>query len=279
MLWPLWRRVLTRVRTDARAVLGPPWTALQRGDWRRWWLGPALALAVLVLAMVARTGPGQSFVQRWAIMRGDEAWWLTLEKVPLSLFAPAYQLPFRFAIMQVFIVFGGAQVLIGVWRTLGIGLAAHVLGTVSVRMWVWLGPPAGLPVEYLRAPDAGPSVATLGIVVYLVIRLRVMWLACVLLAFHIAEWVAVTGLAQREHLIGGMVGALAAAGPALLRRFRAPSTPDRRPDREPFPRGLPAHADVAGFDTTLTPPPTLGKSAVRAGRPFDHADHVLRSRG
>ena len=203
------RSVVARVRTDLRHLVGPAVAALQHGRWQRLWLGPATALLVLVLANVARTLPGQAFLQRWAVMRGSDAWWLTLQKVPLSVFAPAYLLPYRFAVMQVLVIFGAAQALIGVRRTLAVGLAAHVAGTFSVRMWVLLGPPAGLPVEYLNAPDAGPSVAALGLVIYIAVRHQVPWLAGLLLAFHVVEWLAVTGLAQREHLVGGLVGALA----------------------------------------------------------------------
>lgn len=218
---PMLRRVGARVASDCRALIAQPWDALRHGQWRRFWLGLVSATAVLVLAAVARTIPGHVFLQRWAIMRGQQAWWLTIQKIPLSLFAPAYLLPYSFAMLQVFIVFGGAQVLIGVRRTLAVGLAAHVLGSFSVRMWVWIGPPAGLTSSFLNLPDAGPSVAALAIVAYLVVRRRVMWLAVVLLAFHLTEWVTITGLAQREHLVGGLTGAALGGASIVLERAKS----------------------------------------------------------
>jgi hypothetical protein len=168
------RRLGRRVRLDVSALLREPWRAVRAGQLERFWLGPAAAAAVLVLSELARTASGQAFLRRWAIMHGDEPWWLTLQKVPLSLFAPAYLLPCGFAMLQVFVVFGGAQVLIGVRRTLGVAVAAHLLGSLSPRLWVWLAPPLGLPARYLHLPDAGPSVAALAVAVFLVVRLRIL---------------------------------------------------------------------------------------------------------
>lgn len=207
-----------RVRLDVIALLREPWRAVCAGQLERFWLGPAAAAAVLVLSELARTASGQVFLRRWAIMHGDEPWWLTLRKVPLSLFAPAYLLPCGFAMLQVFVVFGGAQVLIGVRRTLGVAVAGHLLGSLSPRLWVWLAPPMGLPARYLHLPDAGPSVAALAIVVFLVVRLRILWLAALLATFHLTEWFAITGLAQREHLVGVATGAAIALGSPLVGR-------------------------------------------------------------
>ena len=79
------RRVWYRVQQDAIALLRPPWRAVRTGQWHRFWLGPAAATAVLILSQVAGTRSGQAFLRNWAIMRGNESWWLTLRKVPLSL--------------------------------------------------------------------------------------------------------------------------------------------------------------------------------------------------
>jgi hypothetical protein len=226
--------------------LGQPWHALRAGQLSRFWLGPLAAAAVLIMAELARSGPGQVLLRRWAIMRGDQPWWLTVQKVPLSLFAPAYLLPCGFAVLQVFVVFGGAQVLIGVRRTVAVGLAAHLLGSLSPRLWVWVASPLGLPARFLHQPDAGPSVATLGIAVYLVIRLRIIWLATLLAAYHLAEWLVITGLAQREHLIGAATGAVIALGPALVGRFRRAGTGTGQGEHRP--RSLPP---VAGSRIAL----------------------------
>ena len=254
------RRLGRRVRRDGVELLGQPWDALRAGQLSRFWLGPAAAAAVLVMAELARSGRGQVLLRRWAIMRGDQPWWLTVQKVPLSLFAPAYLLPFGFAVLQVFVVFGGAQVLIGVRRTVVVGLAAHVLGSLSPRLWVWIASPLGLPARFLHQPDAGPSVATVGVAVYLVIRLRIIWLATLLAAYHLAEWLIITGLAQREHLVGAATGAVIALGPLLVGR-----------------RGAAGH--VRGDHGPGPVPPMVGSrpASVPAGR-LDRASRVPRQR-
>jgi hypothetical protein len=225
-----WRRAGARCRADAVALLLPPWQALRRGQLSRFWLGPAAAGMVLLLWEIAGTRTGQAFLQRWAVMRGDQPWWLTVQKVPLSLLAPAYLLPCGFAMLQVFVVFGAAQVLVGVRRTVAVALAAHVLGSFSLRLWVWIGSPVGLPTRYLHMPDAGPSVAALALAVFLVVRLRVLWLAALLVAYHLVEWFAITGLAQREHLIGAATGALLGAASLVPRTaWRSPRGAWRSP--------------------------------------------------
>ena len=216
----VWHRLGQRIRQDAVALLAPPWRAVRAGRLDRFWLGPAAAIAVLILSEVAGTRSGQAFLRQWAVMRGDESWWLTLRKVPLSLFAPAYLLPCGFAVLQVSVVFGGAQVLIGVRRTLGVAVPAHLLASLSPRLWVWLAPPMGLPARYLHLPDAGPSVAALAVAVFLVVRLRILWLAVLLVAFHLTEWFAITGLAQREHLVGLATGAAVALASMLVHRHQ-----------------------------------------------------------
>jgi hypothetical protein len=255
-----WQRLGRRLRSDAVELLWQPWHAVRTGQLSRFWLGPAAAAAVLILAELARTGAGQPLLQRWAIMRGDQPWWLTLQKVPLSLFAPAHLLPCGFAMLQVFVVFGGAQVLIGVRRTMGVAVAAHLLGSLSPRLWVWIAPPLGLPARYLHLPDAGPSVAALGIIVFLVIRMRVLWLAALLVTYHLAEWFIITGLAQREHLVGAATGALIALGAALIGR-RATS---RAAPPSGAGSGLRSAPDPHGVDTVAPHPvPRVGACASR----------------
>lgn len=240
--------MVRRLRADTGWLLGEPWRALSGVQVSRFWLGPAAAAVVLWLTEVAGTGWGHTFLARWAIMRGDEPWWLTLEKVPLSVLAPAYLLPCGFAMLQVFVVLGASQVHIGTPRTLAVGLAGHVTGSFSLRAWVWLGPPVGLPAKFLHLPDAGPSVAVIAIGVFLAVRLRVLWLATLLLAYHIGEWFVIAGIAQREHLVGALLGALVALS-CRYRPARRPSTLDT-PDPldtldEPRPRHEPGRTPEA----------------------------------
>jgi hypothetical protein len=212
-------RVLRGTGGDAAVLLGEPLRAVRDGEWRRYWFGIVSPVLVLALWLAFRAPEGHAFVWRWGIMRAGDPWFQTLVRLPLSLFAPAHLLPAWTAMLQVAVVFGAAQVLIGARRTLGVGLAGHILGTLSGRLWVWLGPPVGLASHWLHFADAGPSVAAMSLGAYLMVRYRLMWLAGALLAFHVSEWIAVDGLSQREHVVGVLVGS-AVAATGVWRRYR-----------------------------------------------------------
>jgi hypothetical protein len=187
----------------------PLWRALRWRRWRDWWLGPAGGLVVVALALAFRFPAGHRWVQMWGITHARDPWPLLLVRLPLSVFAPAQMLPFAFAVLQVTVVFGAAQILLG-WRTaLVVGLVGHSLATMSARGWIWLGPPVGLPHRYLDFPDAGPSVAVVALAAYLAMERRLVWLAAILVTYHVAEMVLIHGLSQREHLVGVLVGASA----------------------------------------------------------------------
>jgi hypothetical protein len=233
-------------------LFAEPLAAVRAGAWSRFWFGPVSAALVLALALAFRTPAGHRLVGDWAIMRADDPLLDTLRRVPLSLFAPAHLLPFWTSMIQVCVVFGGCQVLLGWRRTLGLGLLGHVVGTLSARLWVLVGPPTGLAAHWSSFADAGPSVAAMTLGAYLLVHRRVPWLAAFLILFHVSELVTVNGLSQREHLVGVTVGA-AAAGVALW-RTRA-STSASLPLLANSPRLWPIN------------PPTRPGSAHHADRP------------
>jgi hypothetical protein len=231
-------RLLRVAGGDAAVLLREPWRAVRDGEWHRYWFGLVSPMLVLALWLAFRTPAGHAFVQGWGIMRAGDPWLATLARLPLSLFAPAHLLPAWTAMLQVALVFGVAQVLLGARRTLAVGLTGHILGTLSARLWVWLGPPVGLAPHWLHFADAGPSVAAVSLGGYLMVRYRLVWPAGVLLAFHVGEWIAVDGLSQREHVVGVLTGATAAAVGVWL-RHRARS---RSADSEASGRGIRAEA-------------------------------------
>jgi hypothetical protein len=214
-------RMLRAAGGDAATLVGEPLRAVRAGEWRRYWFGIASPVLVLALWLAFRTPEGHAFVRYWGIMRADDPWPDTLRRLPLSLFAPAHLLPAWTAMLQVAVVFGGAQVLLGARRAFAVGLGGHILGTLSARLWVWVGPPLGLAPHWLHFADAGPSVAAVSLGAYLMVRYRLVWLAAALLAFHVGEWVTVDGLSQREHVVGLLIGATAAVVVSAWRRYRA----------------------------------------------------------
>lgn len=213
---------MTAGRRDAKAMLfGPALDAVRRRRLRDLWLGPVTAAVVTILALVFRTPSGHAFLTAYAITRPSDPPYVTLVKLPLSMFAPAALLPFWFAVMQVFVVYALAQTLIGVRRTVIVAVTGHAVATMSTRVWILLGPPIGIGHQFDHFGDAGPSVAVITLLAYVVVACRLSWLAVGLIAYHAIEIGIFNGLSQREHLIGTLTGVLMAVAGRLATQRRA----------------------------------------------------------
>jgi hypothetical protein len=210
----VWGDVGQLVTTVARAV--------RLGRWRRFWLGPAAALAIAALALADRTRGGYRLIQLTAIVRADQPWYLWLARLPLSAVAPAQLLPFWFAMLEVLLVFGSAQVVLGLRYTVGLGFVGHALATASALVWVRLGPPVGVAASYRGVPDAGPSAAVVTLLVYLALRYRMVLVVAAYAAFQAVETVTLNGLTQREHFVAAVVGILAAVAGRWLPAWAHP---------------------------------------------------------
>lgn len=215
--------------TDLRQAMGRAAHAGARhvmtaSSWRRWWLGPIGGLVVVVLAMASRSPQGRHWVIMTGVTHARDPWLVLLVRLPLSVFAPAQMLPCWFAVTQVTVVFGAAQIMLGWRRTMLVGILGHVAATVSARLWIALGPPLGVAHRYLAFPDAGPSVAVICLAAYVAVIRRMWWLAAGLLIYDIVETAVFNGLSQREHLVGVVVGL--ALGVSLDARKAAARRPD-----------------------------------------------------
>ncbi|MBG6136255.1 hypothetical protein [Longispora fulva] len=208
-------------------LIGPPARAVRRGQWRSWWLGPAGGLAVVVLALAFRTHGLRGWVFAAAVPRASDPWAVLAMKLPLSMFAPAQMLPFAFAVVQVAVVFGAAQVLLG-WRaTVAVAFAGHVLATVSARAWIAMEDPIGLDGHFRHFPDAGPSAAVICLIGYVAWSRGMTWLAVTLVVYDAVEIAVFNGLSQREHLVGLAAGfALCAAQGWLRQQSGTPARAD-----------------------------------------------------
>jgi hypothetical protein len=198
--------------------------AIRRRRLRSLWMGPAAAVVVVGLALAFRTRSGHGVVVAYAITRPGDPLYLTLGKLPLSMFAPAALLPFWFAIAQVAVVYSLAQALVGVRATMLVALSGHALATVTAYLWILTGPPIGVGHRYDHFPDAGPSVAVVSLLAYIAVSRRVSWLAIGMITYHAIEVGVFNGLSQREHLIGTVTGALAGGAARHVAGWRsAPS--------------------------------------------------------
>jgi hypothetical protein len=211
------------MRAELVRAFAPVVDAVRRRQWARFALGPAATLVVVVLSLAYRTHAGHAFLLQYAITRPADGWLAVLVKLPLSMFAPAALLPFWFAMVQVGVVYGLAQALLGWRRTIVVALAGHAAATFSAHLWILAGRPFGVGHRFDHFGDAGPSVAVVALIAYIAVVRGAGWLALTLVAYHSVEIAVFNGLSQREHLLGAMVGAgWAATAVAVAARGRAP---------------------------------------------------------
>lgn len=205
------RRTLVWLGDELGGVFEPAVDAVRRRQWWRFSMGPAAMLLVISLAIAFRTHPGHTFLEDYAITRPADGWNTVPQRLPLSMFAPAALLPYWFAVLQVGLVYGLAQALVGWWRTLAVAVAGHSLATFSAHLWILTGPPLGVGHRFDHFGDAGPSVAVVGLIAYIAVVRKSSWLAAAMIAYHSIEIGIFNGLSQREHLIGTATGVAAAA--------------------------------------------------------------------
>lgn len=230
--------MLRWLRREFDKVFRPAGEALRHRQWYRFWLAALTALLVIGLAVAFRTPRGHAFVEAYAIPRPTDGWTTVVLRLPLSMFAPAALLPFWFAVVQVAVVYGAAQAILGWWRTLLVAAVGHTLATCSAHLWILLGRPLGVGHGYDHFGDAGPSVGVVAVVAYIAVTRCVGWLVAVLVAYDAVELAVFNGLSQREHLLGAVVGAVCAAG-----RFAVRRTAHGEPEPvEPVPQALAARA-------------------------------------
>lgn len=219
-----------RLARLARTEWGPLYAAVRGGiAERRWWAAPTTVAAVCLTALLqfAQNQPwGYQFVQNIGSVRADDPLWLALLRTPLSLFVPALDLPVWGALAQILLVFGIAEICVGWWRTLVIGYAATLAGTLYARVGIAWGPdgPLGLPASDAQVIDTGPSAAVVGLAVYVCWRYRAWLTGGLVIAVMVAEVFVKNNLAGKEHLAAiAAVLVLCGCAEVLQRRGRASS--------------------------------------------------------
>ncbi|MCX4667724.1 hypothetical protein OG453_13785 [Streptomyces sp. NBC_01381] len=214
----------------ARDEWGPLYAAVRDGIVaRRWRAAPMTLAAVCLTALcqfVQNQPWGYQYVQNIGSVRAEDPLWLALLRTPLSLFVPALDLPVWGALAQILLVFGIAEICVGWWRTLLIGYAATLAGTLYARVGIAWGPgnPLGLPASNAQVVDTGPSAAVVGLAVYVCWRYRAWFTGVLVIAVMVIEVFVKNNLAGKEHLAAiAAVLVLCGCSAVLQRRGRASS--------------------------------------------------------
>ncbi|MFE0103727.1 hypothetical protein [Streptomyces sp. NPDC059009] len=190
----------------ARAEWGPLFSTVRDGLVARKWRAVPMTLGAVCLTALLQFTQNQSwgyqFVQNIGSVRAEEPLWLALVRTPLSLFVPALDLPVWGALAQILLVFGIAEICLGWWRTLVIGYAATLAGTLYARIGIALGPdnPVGLPASDAQVVDTGPSAAVVGLAVFVCWRYRAYFTAALVTVVMVGEVLVKNNLAGREHI-------------------------------------------------------------------------------
>ncbi|EDY48941.1 hypothetical protein [Streptomyces clavuligerus] len=222
---------MTTVRAVTRREWGPLYSTVRAALAARGVRAIPLTLvavgliAVVQIVQVAQ-GPdgGRGIVQVLGGVRAEDPLWLALARTPLSLFAPAPDLPPWGALLQVLVVFGVAEIVLGWRRTLLIAYVCTLAGTFYARIGIAIGPggPLGLPASAARVVDTGPSAAVVGLAVCVCVCLRAWLTGALVVVAVIVEAVVLPNLAGREHLVAVLAALAVCAVPAL--RGRRPRT-------------------------------------------------------
>lgn len=207
--WPT--RTWRGLAEECARVLAPPVRGLRSRGVRAVGLACGCAGLITAFALLQHTGPGWWLVEHVAAVYQALPVWLIVLRLPLSMLAPAPDLPAWGAVAQVLVVFAVAEVQLGRWRTLLLAVCTNALTTLSARlMWV-AGQTLGVGTPQIDAYelDTGPSTVVVALTVYVLLRARAWRLLAVTALAMILETLLAPNLAGREHLVALGLGAAA----------------------------------------------------------------------
>ncbi|WP_370379120.1 hypothetical protein [Catenulispora sp. GAS73] len=159
-----------------------------------------------ILELIRPTG--LAFVLDVAGVRQGEPIWKLLPQLPLSLFAPAPDLPAWGAMAQVLIAFGIAECWLGWKKMIAIAMITSAVTSMAARVmvyasnWLHIGTPQ---IDNFQV-DTGPSVAVVSLLIYLALRLRTYWVVALTAVSMGGEAAILPNLAGREHLVAISLG-------------------------------------------------------------------------
>jgi hypothetical protein len=278
------RLPLSRPRAEAARLLGPPITAIRTAGFSAIRVTLVCTAVIGLFALIQHYPAGWWLVERVAGVYQALPLPLILLRLPLSMFAPAPDLPAWGAMLQVLIVFGFAEVHLGRLRTLLTAVCVNGLTTLAARIMVIVGLhlAVGTPQVDQYELDTGPSTVVVALAVYVALKCRAHLALGLTAAAMAGETVALPNLAGREHLVALALGVLAyLVGERLFPR-RPAASPVPAPPTAPAPAPAPARASApspapatagsprppgpGALPRRPTPPPGTGGSGPTAGR-------------
>ena len=242
-----------RLRAEAAAVFGPPWRAARAGKLAAFPVALTCTALIGVFALIQHTTAGWWVVEHVAGVYQALPLPLILLRLPLSMLAPAPDLPAWGAMLQVLVIFALSEVHLGRMRTIITAVCVNGLTTVSARIMVIIGLQLaiGTPQVDQYELDTGPSTVVVALSIYVALKCRAYLILTITAVAMAGEAIALPNLAGREHLVA--LGLGVAAYLIGERRRLSLSRLPRRTSPPPSPAG----ADLAGRPAA-TPAATAG---------------------
>jgi hypothetical protein len=206
------RRPLTalarRIRTDWSMLIDEPVAVLRARGPLAFPFATAATLMVFVLWLGTLTDATWRIVMWTSGVYHALPFGLVVLRLPLSLFAPAPELPVWGALAQVFATFMLCEHWLGWWRTFLAAefvtatttLVAHVMVLIGLQLSI------GLPEVDAYELDTGPSTAVVALAVYVGLRRRTYVAVAIVVAMMAGEEIVLPNLAGREHLVAIALG-------------------------------------------------------------------------
>ena len=196
---------------EAKRIFRPVLVELRAGGLRAIPFSLCSAALVAAFGLLQHTNSGWWLVEHVAAVYQALPIWLILLRLPLSMFAPAPDLPAWGAVAQVLVVFAVAEIQLGRWRTLLVAVCTNALTTLSARLMWWVGDMLGVGTPQIDAYelDTGPSTVVVSLAVYVLLRCRAYTLLAAIVLAMVLETVLLPNLAGREHLVAVGLGVAA----------------------------------------------------------------------
>ena len=187
--------------------------AFARRGWsrgKRPWVAVAMAAATILVYALLRNPTFGTALWHSGGVYASLPFATELRRLPMSLFLPTPYLPEWGAVVQLLIVLGLGELLLGRWLTVMVATVGHVAATLTARVMIDVGQWSlfGLPPELARALDTGPSAAVTAVGACLLIAIRMNRCASVLCAALLLAAIVTPGVDGQEHLVALACGLL-----------------------------------------------------------------------
>jgi hypothetical protein len=201
------------------------WVATRAGwtSGARPWLGVLLALACIAVTVLLHLGVFRPELWRSGQVHASLPLSSELARLPMSLFMPTAYLPLWGAILQLVVVIGLGELILGRSVTVLVAAAGHVGSTLLARLLLatTFAHLLGLTPAMAHVIDTGPSGATTAVGACLLFSLRMNRTAALLTVSLAVAAIVAPGLDAVEHA-GALLIGLVAGGALGWVYVRAP---------------------------------------------------------